>query len=80
MKRDIFSKKLDVTGHKCPVPVLRVRRVLERMPAGGILKILATDPMTLVDIPHFCHEKGYDLLKMSEDEGILYFFINKTGE
>ncbi|VAX07091.1 hypothetical protein MNBD_ALPHA03-1794 [hydrothermal vent metagenome] len=80
MKNVFFSEQLDVTGHKCPVPVLRVRRMLERMPVGGTLKVLATDPMTLIDIPHFCQENNYNILKMTEDEDILYFLINKTGE
>ncbi len=80
MKKDFFSEELDVTGHKCPVPVLRARRILEGMPKGGVLKLLATDPMTLIDIPHFCQENNYDILKMAEDDSILYFLINKTGE
>lgn len=70
---------LDVTGHKCPVPVLRVRRMLETMPKGAILKIRATDPMTQIDFPHFCQESGHDLLENDESNGILHFRIKKTG-
>jgi len=78
MKRDVFSKSLDVTGHKCPLPVLRVRRLLETMPDGAVLKVMATDPMTQIDIPHFCQETAHDLLTMTAEGDILYFLIKKT--
>ncbi len=77
---DIVSHELDVTGHKCPVPVLRVRRVLERMPGRAILRVSATDPMTQVDFPRFCEESGHELLEMTEENGIFVFLIIKTGE
>ncbi|VAW06473.1 hypothetical protein MNBD_ALPHA01-1271 [hydrothermal vent metagenome] len=75
-----ISEQLDVTGHKCPIPILRVRRILERMPGGAILRVLATDPMTRVDFPHFCQESGHELLEMTEEDGIFVFLIIKTGE
>lgn len=75
----IFSSTLDVTGHKCPVPVLRVRRMLETMPEGAILRVMATDPMTQIDFPHFCHQSGHDLLEMTALEDSFHFLIKKTG-
>ncbi len=76
----IISQELDVMGHKCPIPILRVRRILERMPGGSILRVLATDPMTRVDFPHFCQESGHELLEMTEEGDILVFLIIKAGE
>lgn len=77
---DVFTEQLDVTGHKCPVPVLRVRRCLERLPTGAILKVLATDPMTQIDIPHFCQQTGCELLDMSQKNDMFVFLIKKAGE
>jgi len=77
---EYIAEKLDVTGHKCPVPVLRVRRTLEKMPAGNILKVIATDPMTQIDVPHFCQQGGHDLLGMDITGGIYCFLIKKAGE
>ncbi|PCI33529.1 MAG: hypothetical protein COB54_04315 [Alphaproteobacteria bacterium] len=79
-KSDICSAELNVTGHKCPVPVLRVRRCLERMMKGAILKVLATDPMTQIDIPHFCQQSGHDLMEMSQKDDVFVFLIKKAGE
>lgn len=79
VKSNIFSEKLDVTGHKCPVPVLRVRRMLERLPRGTILKVMATDPMTQIDLPHFCQESGHDMLEMTKENAVFHFLIKKAG-
>jgi len=80
LKSILITENLDVTGHKCPVPVLRVRRMLERLARGTILKVMATDPMTEIDFPHFCQESGHDLLEMDEENGIYYFLIRKSGD
>lgn len=78
MKSDCFSETLDVTGHKCPIPVLRLRRRLEEMPGGAVIKVMATDPMTGIDFPHFCRESHHELLEMTEEDGILSFLIRKS--
>ncbi|MBL4801385.1 MAG: sulfurtransferase TusA family protein [Emcibacter sp.] len=86
MKGKVFQERievhvdetLDVRGHKCPIPVLRVRRQLERMSGGTILKVVATDAMTQIDFPHFCQQGRHELLEMSGESGIYSFLIRKS--
>jgi tRNA 2-thiouridine synthesizing protein A len=54
--------ELDVSGLLCPLPVLKARKKLEAMASGAILKVIATDPMSAIDMPHFCTEQGHILL------------------
>jgi tRNA 2-thiouridine synthesizing protein A len=54
--------ELDVTELLCPLPVLKARKRLEAMVSGTILKVIATDPMSAIDMPHFCNEQGHELL------------------
>ncbi len=68
---------LDLSGLLCPLPVLKARKRLEGMPAGGILKVIATDPMSAIDMPHFCNEQGHTLLDQSQDGGALIFRIRR---
>ena len=66
-----FSKakhNLDVSGHKCPLPVLRLRRMMENIGIGEIVELIATDPMTLIDIPNFCREAGHSIENVTEGE------------
>ena len=64
---------LDLTGLLCPLPVLKARKRLQSMSAGDVLVVTATDPMTTIDMPHFCNEQGYEL-QHQEKLGDAYIF------
>lgn len=69
---------LDVTGLLCPLPVLKARKILQTMAPGEILVVIATDPMTTIDLAHFCTEHGH-ILHSQECDGNLYrFTIRRT--
>jgi tRNA 2-thiouridine synthesizing protein A len=70
---------IDVRGLKCPLPVLKAARRMERHPPGSRFLILATDPLAAIDIPHFCSEKGHRLVSASGEGGELRFEIEKDG-
>ena len=60
-------------GLLCPLPVLRARKVLNGMDPGATLRLLADDPMAVVDVPHFCAEAGHSLLSVQDmDQGQEY--------
>lgn len=59
---------LDTLGLLCPLPVLKARKRLKSMQPGQVLRLLASDPAAVVDVPHFCAESGHELLGM-EDAG-----------
>ena len=50
---------IDARGHRCPVPALRLRRGLEAAADGARLRLLADDPMALIDVPMLIKELGY---------------------
>ena len=68
-----FEELIDLTGLLCPLPVLKARKRLESMRSGHVLKVLASDPMSAIDIPHFCNEQNHELLA-NEKDGELYIF------
>jgi len=80
MERDKNIQILDVSGHKCPVPVLRLRRKLAQLAVGERIEVRATDPMTQLDIPHFCQQAGHVLLSMDQDADIYCYLVKKTQE
>lgn len=71
---------LDATGLRCPLPVLKARRALKAIPAGGILEVLATDPGATQDFEHFCRTTGCELVEASQQPGgVLRFRLRKPG-
>ena len=57
-----WDHELDARGLLCPLPVLKARKRLQAMQPGQVLRILATDPAAVVDVPHFCTESGHGYL------------------
>jgi tRNA 2-thiouridine synthesizing protein A len=68
---------IDLKGLLCPLPVLKAGKRLASMQSGHVLKILATDPMTAIDMPHFCNEQGHALVSNERNGDILIFRIKR---
>jgi len=62
------TQQIDLTGLKCPLPVLKARRAIKDLTAGDILEVLADDPAAQLDFPHFCETAGHDLIKANVAE------------
>jgi tRNA 2-thiouridine synthesizing protein A len=72
--------ELDARDLLCPLPVLRARKRLISLPKGALLRVLATDPMARIDLPHFCAEAGHDHLSLTEDGPVQTHLIRRgTG-
>src|SRR5690242_327927 len=71
------DKELDVRGLNCPLPILRTKKSLVDMTTGQVLKILATDPGSVIDFQVFADQTGNELLSLSETAGEFMFFMKK---
>ncbi len=69
---------IDARGLKCPLPVLKLEKRIDQVPAGTQLVVLATDPIAKVDIPLFCIQHGHSCTTDAEGE-VLRFAIVKAG-
>lgn len=52
---------LDCTDLKCPLPLLKLKVALASLPKGRLIRLIATDPVSLRDIPAFCDHMGLHL-------------------
>jgi tRNA 2-thiouridine synthesizing protein A len=71
---------LDACGLFCPEPVMMLHNQVRDLPAGGLLKVLATDPSTRRDIPKFCMFLGHELVEQGEEGGTFLYWIRKKAE
>lgn len=69
----------DLRGLKCPLPVLRTRKKMAGLPAGSMLQVRTTDPLAILDIPHFCTQDGHGLIESAAEENGHRFLIRKGG-
>ena len=68
---------LDATGLMCPLPVLKARKALKALQAGAFLRVLATDPASVIDFRHFCDVTENELVDHAEAGGVHTYLIRK---
>ncbi|MCY4100152.1 MAG: sulfurtransferase TusA family protein [Rhodobacteraceae bacterium] len=69
--------KLDTTGLLCPLPVLKIQKIIKSLSQGDLLEVISDDPVATIDIPNYCRESGHKLLKQVGN-GNSKFLIQKT--
>jgi tRNA 2-thiouridine synthesizing protein A len=67
----------DLRGLNCPLPVLKAKKRLAGMLAGGQLWLETTDPLAVIDIPAFCSEDGHRLVETETVTGGHRFLIER---
>ena len=78
MSEDIkVDLELDLKGLLCPLPMVRVSQNISKVPVGGVIKAIATDPGSLADIPSWTKSTGNELLKSERIEKDLIFYIKR---
>ncbi len=70
---------VDARDLKCPEPVMMLRNALRHANDGASIRLLATDPSTLRDIPTMCRFMGHSLLSQVEVDGHYEFVVAARG-
>lgn len=61
--------EIDLSGLRCPLPVLRTKKALAGLEAGGRLRVLTTDVGAREDIPAFVRMAGHVLESCAPRDG-----------
>jgi tRNA 2-thiouridine synthesizing protein A len=72
-----WDAEVDAAGLLCPLPVLKARKRLAAMAPGQILRLVATDAMAAVDVPHFCAGAGHQVLEVLEEGAVRVWLIRR---
>ena len=73
-------KELDLSGLKCPLPVLRTRKALLALQPGDRLRVICTDPLAGIDVPNLIRETGDIVEEQSQEDARISFLIRKAGQ
>ena len=60
------TQTLDLTGLKCPLPILKTKKALAQMQAGEVITVRATDAGAPDDCAAFCRQTGHVLLESTQ--------------
>ncbi len=73
------TQVFDARGMKCPLPVLKARKLMKDLLAGDVLEVQATDPGAPGDFKHFCETTGHRLLESGEADGVFIIRIESVA-
>ena len=69
---------LNLRGLKCPLPALRVKKMLSGLKSGDQIVAECTDPLTAIDIPNLLNQTGDALESSARNGDVLVFRIRKN--
>ncbi|OPY58439.1 MAG: Thiosulfate sulfurtransferase PspE precursor [Pelotomaculum sp. PtaU1.Bin035] len=73
-----YTRFLDACGLCCPGPLMQVKKRIDDMAAGEILKITASDPGFYEDIKAWCQRTNNELVELNKQGAIITAYIKKT--
>ena len=73
-----YDQTLDTRGLNCPLPVLKAKLALNKMHAGEVLHVEATDPHSVIDFEAYCARTGHEIIQTRETGGVIEFFIRRA--
>jgi tRNA 2-thiouridine synthesizing protein A len=77
MNKVTSTIELDCSGLKCPMPIIKAKKVLDSMKSGEVLKLIATDPGSINDTNAWSRRTGNKILEQSHINDIFIFYISK---
>ncbi|HET8987656.1 MAG TPA: sulfurtransferase TusA family protein [Humibacillus sp.] len=72
---------VDARGERCPVPVIRLARLVRDLPPGDVpvtIRVLATDPAAASDVPAWCRMRGQRFVGAQEEADHTAYLVEVT--
>jgi len=74
-----IDKEIDTRGLNCPLPILKTKKALNTMTSGQTIRVLATDPSSMLDFKAFAAQTGHELLAFIERIDAGHFAMYQAG-
>ncbi|MFJ4145774.1 sulfurtransferase TusA family protein [Pseudomonas sp. NPDC089734] len=78
MQPEACDAELDASGLNCPLPLLKAKMELNRLPSGAVLKVIATDAGSQRDFRTFARLAGHVLLHEEVCAGVYRYWLRKA--
>jgi peroxiredoxin family protein/rhodanese-related sulfurtransferase/TusA-related sulfurtransferase len=71
--------QVDACGLQCPGPIMRLKQEMDRLAAGDVLTITASDPGFASDAPAWARATGHTVREITSSKGLVTAVIEKGG-
>lgn len=69
--------EVDARGLACPMPVIELARAINEVAVGARVRLVATDPAAVVDVPVWCRMQRHRLHDRATADGVATFEIER---
>lgn len=70
--------ELDLKGLLCPLPMVKVSQNIGKVPVGGVIRAVATDPGAMADIPAWAKSTGNEVLQAKKEGSEFVFLVKRV--
>jgi len=75
----LYHYELDTSGLLCPLPLVKAKQKLAGLHPGEILRVISTDPSSVLDFKVFAETSGNALLEVEKTAGKYVMFLRKKA-
>lgn len=76
--KETVELELDLSGLTCPMPLLKTKQALNKMAAGALVRVIATDPASERDFKVFSEQSGNALLYAEKQAERFIYILRKA--
>lgn len=72
------DRTLDAKGLLCPMPIVKLARLVKEMAPNEVVLLEATDPGSIPDVTAWAKQTGNELITHQADGNTMRFWIRKS--
>ena len=72
------DRTLDAKGLLCPMPIVKLAKIVKEMESRQVVLMEATDPGSVPDVLAWSKNTGHPLLHQETDDKVMRFWIQKA--
>lgn len=72
------DRTLDAKGLLCPMPIVKLSKLVKEMTSGQVVLMEATDPGSVPDVTAWAKQTGHPLLAQDQVGNTMRFWIRKA--
>ncbi|MCP4787411.1 MAG: sulfurtransferase TusA family protein [Fuerstiella sp.] len=72
------EREIDLTGLRCPMPIVRLNKLMKDLGAGEEFTAVADDPAFCLDVASWCRKTGQELVSVDNSNERLVAVIRRN--
>jgi len=71
------EREIDLTGLKCPMPIVHLTKLMKELGTGDEFTAVADDPAFCLDVESWCRTTGHELVRLDDSSERLVAVLRK---